>query len=194
MFSLILSLFLFVGQEPYYIYHSENAYFKEAPAYVLKAEVPSQTPKTISPVKISKSEPKRDTKPLRMDMREVKLPQIHGALPGSATIQVKPLPPLKPEKEEKSTETVYFDFDSFELKHSEKVKLNSLSRDVEYKVTGYTCDIGEKDYNDRLALKRAGAVREYLGSLVREVSGKGKCCYIDLKNRWKNRRAEVKPR
>jgi outer membrane protein OmpA-like peptidoglycan-associated protein len=184
MFSLILPLFLFVGQEPYYIYHSENAYFKEAPAYVLKAQVPSQTPKTISPVKISKPEPKRETKPLRMDIREVKLPQV----------QVKPLPPVKPEKEEKSTETVYFDFDSFELKPSEKAKLDSLSRDIQYKVTGYTCDIGEKDYNDRLALKRAGAVREYLGSLVKEVSGKGKCCYIDLKNRWKNRRAEVKPR
>lgn len=193
MFSLILSLFLFVGQEPYYIYHSENAYFKEAPAFILQTQVPSQTPKTISPVKISKPEPKRETKPLRMDLREVKLPQI----------QVKPLPPLKPEKEEKSTETVYgahimcsiyFDFDSFELKPSEKAKLDSLPRDTQYKVTGYTCDIGEKDYNDRLALKRAGAVREYLGSLVREVSGKGKCCYIDLKNRWRNRRAEVKPR
>jgi len=181
MSSLILSLFLFVGQEPYYIYNCENAYFKEAPAYVLKAQVPSQTPKTVSPVKTSK--PKRETKPLRMDMREVKLPQV----------QVKPLPFVKAEKEEKSTETVYFDFDSFDLKPSEKAKLDSLSRDIQYKVTGYTCDIGEKDYNDRLALKRAGAVREYLGSLVKEVSGKGKCCYIDLKNRWKNRRAEVNP-
>jgi len=184
MFSLILSLFLFVGQEPYYVYNSENAYFKEAPAFILKAQVPSQTPKTISPVKISKPEPKLETKPLRMDIREVKLPQI----------QVKPLPPVKAEKEEKSNERVYFDFDSFELKPSEKAKLDSLSRDIQYKVTGYTCDIGEKDYNDRLALKRAGAVREYLGSLVKEVSGKGKCCYIDLKSRWKNRRAEVKPR
>jgi len=181
MSSLILSLFLFVGQEPYYIYNCENAYFKEAPAYVLKAQVPSQTPKTVSPVKTSK--PKRETKPLRMDMREVKLPQV----------QVKPLPFVKAEKEEKSTETVYFDFDSFDLKPSEKAKLDSLSRDIQYKVTGYTCDIGEKDYNDRLALKRAGAVREYLGSLVKEVGGKGKCCYIDLKNRWKNRRAEIKP-
>jgi outer membrane protein OmpA-like peptidoglycan-associated protein len=183
MFSLILLLFLFVGQEPYYIYHSENAYFKEAPAFILRAEVPSQTPKTISPIKISKPEPKREAKPLKIDIREVKLPQI----------QFKPLPPLKPEKEEKSTETVYFDFDSFELKPSEKEKLDSLPRDIQYKVTGYTCDIGEKDYNDRLALKRARAVREYLSSLVKEVSGKGNCCYIDLKDRWKNRRAEIKP-
>jgi len=93
----------------------------------------------------------------------------------------------------KVIETVYFDFDSFELKSEEKKKLDSLSRDINYRVTGYTCDIGEKSYNDRLALKRARAVKDYLGDIVKEVDGKGKCCYVDLRERWRNRRVEIKP-
>jgi len=28
---------------------------------------------------------------------------------------------------------------------------------------------------------------------VKEVDGKGKCCYVDLRERWRNRRVEIKP-
>jgi outer membrane protein OmpA-like peptidoglycan-associated protein len=182
MSLLILSLCLVVGQQSY-VYNSDNALFREAPAFMLKVEVPPPTPKTPIPVKIAKPGPKREPKPLRLDIKEIGPPQI----------QPKPLSPPKVEKEEKCTETVYFDFDSFELKPSEKAKLDSLSRDIEYRVRGYTCDIGPKDYNDRLALKRADAVRGYLGSIVKEVGGKGKCCYADKTDKSKNRRVEIKP-
>ena len=190
MFSLILSLSLFVGQQSY-LYNSENAYFREAPAFILKAEVPPHTPKTVISRVSSRpqSEPKPQSRehlgkvlPLRIDVREIEPPPI----------QIKPPSPLKVEPEGKVTETVYFDFDSFKLKPSEKAKLETLSRGLRYEITGYTCDIGPKDYNDRLALKRAESVRDYLG-VSADVRVKGKCCYIDLKDRSKNRRVEIKP-
>lgn len=178
MFSFILSLSLLVGQQTY-LYNSENAYFKEAPAFVLKAETPSHTPKTVNPQTVSKPQPK----PLRIDVREIE----------PLTIEVKPLPPLKVEiPEGKVTETVYFDLNSPMLKPSEKAKLDGLSKNFIYEMIGYTCDTGTKDYNDRLALKRAESVKEYLGGLGK-ARGDGKCCYADKTDKSKNRRVEIKP-
>jgi len=191
MFSLILSLSLFVGQQSY-LYNSENAYFQEAPAFTLKAEAPPHTPKTVISRVSSRPQPEPKpqsgehfrevlpSKPLRIDVRKVDPPAI----------QKEPLPSLKVEA--KVTETVYFDFDSFKLKPSEKAKLDGLSKGLKYEITGYTCDIGPKDYNDRLALKRAESVKGYLG-VSGEVRGRGKRCYVDLKDRSKNRRVEIKP-
>jgi len=177
MFSFILSLSLLVGQQTY-LYNSENAYFKEAPAFVLKAEAPSHTPKTVNPQIVSKPQPK----PLRIDVREIE----------PLTIEVKPLSPLKMEPEGKMVETVYFDLNSPMLKPSEKAKLDGLSKNFIYEMTGYTCDIGTKDYNDRLALKRAESVKEYLGGLGK-ARGAGRCCYADKTDKSKNRRVEIKP-
>jgi len=176
MFSLFLSLSLVLGQQTY-LYNSENAFFQEAPAFILKAGAPPHTPKTVISRVSSRpqSEPKPQSKPLRINVREIEPPS-----------------PLKVEPEEKVAETVYFDFDSFKLKPSEKAKLDGLSKGLKYEITGYTCDIGPKDYNDRLALKRAESVKGYLG-VSAEVRGKGKCCYVDLKDRSKNRRVEIKP-
>jgi outer membrane protein OmpA-like peptidoglycan-associated protein len=183
MFSLILSLSLFVGQQSY-LYNSENTYFQEAPAFTVKAEAPPHTPKTVISRVSSRPqpEPKPQSKPLRIDVRKIEPPPI----------QIKPPSPLKFEPEAKVTEKVYFDFDSFKLKPSEKAKLETLPRGLRYEITGYTCDIGPKDYNDRLALKRAESVKGYLG-VSGEVRGKGKRCYVDLKDRSKNRRVEIKP-
>ena len=68
------------------------------------------------------------------------------------------------------------------------------THDLFVDVTGYTCWLGPKKYNQSLALKRAKAVALRLkkaGVTIRSVSGKGKCCYIDRKNPAPNRRAEV---
>ena len=93
---------------------------------------------------------------------------------------------------------VYFDFDSAVLKDSEKNKINlAISPNAKVDtVTGYTCDIGTKEYNDRLALKRAGAVSSYLkekGVIPSKVEGKGKCCYVSEEKGLKslNRRVEI---
>ena len=61
-------------------------------------------------------------------------------------------------------------------------------------VTGYTCELGSKEHNDRLALSRAEAVENILetnGIKPAAVSGEGKCCYISG-NKEINRRAEIR--
>ena len=60
-------------------------------------------------------------------------------------------------------------------------------------LTGYTCDLGSQEVNDRLALKRAEAVRKELipkGIQVEGVAGKGKCCYA-AESGEENRRVEI---
>jgi len=62
------------------------------------------------------------------------------------------------------------------------------------RVKGFTCDLGSKVYNDRLALERAGTVASLLtktGVHLSGFSGRGKCCYISKTNREANRRAEI---
>ncbi len=86
---------------------------------------------------------------------------------------------------------VYFDLGSYVLRDSEKEKLKMLPRGKRYEITGYTCDLGSKRINDELARNRALEVKKYLGS-PSDAVGKGKCCYVDLKERWKNRRVEIR--
>ena len=71
--------------------------------------------------------------------------------------------------------------------------------DVKVKIKGYTDNIGSKKYNDKLALKRAEAVKQYLIKLGVSpnrimIDGVGKSEYIVSNNneldRFTNRRAE----
>ena len=60
-------------------------------------------------------------------------------------------------------------------------------------VKGYTCDIGGKKFNDRLAMDRAKAVVEIIeknGITPVAVAGEGKCCYVS-ENKSLNRRVEI---
>jgi len=91
--------------------------------------------------------------------------------------------------------TVYFDLDSAVLKDPEK---NKIDRAVPHggrvdAVTGYTCDLGSQEHNDRLAMKRAESVSSYLKGkevIPLQVEGKGKCCYVS-EERELNRRVEI---
>jgi len=96
--------------------------------------------------------------------------------------------------------TVYFDFDSAELRQFEKDKLKRIATENPSKITitGYTDDVGSKQYNFRLGLRRAQAVSNYLKELgvaaPVTVKSKGKCCFVTEKgkiNRKKSRRVEV---
>jgi len=158
-----------------YTYQSDNASFKDSPAYLLCSAVqardisvcPEPTAKTPAP-----------PKPMAV---------VKKAVPIKIEIPEKKVE-IKAEKE-----IVFFNFDSYRIRPKEKMKLNKIKSDKgggDYRITGYTCDIGTKKYNDRLALKRARAVRGYLG-VKAEVAGKGKCCYLDRKVRSKNRRVEI---
>lgn len=202
MFPLIVSLFLLIGQSPTYSYLSEHTTFKECPAFVLSVNFPSSTPKTKIESPLKGKEVVGRVRPLKIDPKGVvpfQIPVGPKVESGEMSQQIssKEISPIKIEvdkrKAPKTSEMVFFEFDSDVLKPSEKIKLDSLSKDIHYRVTGYTCDIGGKEYNDRLALRRAEAVRNYLGDIVKEVVGRGKCCYLDPVDKSKNRRAEIKP-
>lgn len=72
-------------------------------------------------------------------------------------------------KREKVLE-VYFDFNSAKLKDSEREKLSSLEPG-RYFLVGHACWIGSERYNDKLSLRRAYSVAEYLRSMNFEVVG-----------------------
>ncbi|MBK3333070.1 OmpA family protein [Persephonella atlantica] len=100
---------------------------------------------------------------------------------------------------------IHFDFDKFNIKKDYLPYLNVITRylkahkDLKIKIVGYTDSIGSKEYNDRLARKRAEAIRKYLidhgiSPDRIEIIGKGKEDYLfdnsTSLNRFTNRRAE----
>jgi len=102
--------------------------------------------------------------------------------------------------------TIYFDFDSDELKKPEVEKLRAFVKQLGIvsgdepviEVTGYTDSVGGREYNERLAFDRAFSVYRGLEALNTpsggiRLYGKGKCCYAVKNNpaSGKNRRAEV---
>lgn len=114
-------------------------------------------------------------------------------------------PSIQPASKQPQRATVYFDKNSHVLKRQEKFKLFDFSRKAKemrstgkntaVRVEGYTCDLGSKKTNDRLAKKRAMAVSGLLNKegVQNTPSGKGKCCYVtdDPAERGLNRRVEV---
>ena len=104
----------------------------------------------------------------------------------------------KPEPVKVGQETFFFDIGSALLKKSELEKLkNVIVPDARYEITGYTCSLGDEDYNYRLALRRAQSVSQAflklgLDAARMNVTGKGKCCYADSdRESGRNRRVEV---
>lgn len=95
------------------------------------------------------------------------------------------------------TTTVLFPLNSSLISQTEKQKILDALESLKgrgVKVTGYTCDLGSKEHNDRLALSRARTVAGILetnGIKPAAVSGEGKCCYISG-DKEVNRRAEIR--
>jgi OOP family OmpA-OmpF porin len=100
---------------------------------------------------------------------------------------------------------VHFYLNSSKIKKEYLPYLNVVAKylkthpDVKVKIKGYTDNIGSKKYNDKLALKRAKAVKQYLVKLGVSsnrimIDGVGKSEYIVSNNneldRFTNRRAE----
>ncbi len=93
--------------------------------------------------------------------------------------------------------SVYFDFGSSRIKDEDRLRIEDFAKNLTGKtgvlVKGYTCDIGAKKFNDRLAMDRARAVASILkknGTTPVTVSGEGKCCYVS-EDRALNRRVEI---
>jgi outer membrane protein OmpA-like peptidoglycan-associated protein len=100
---------------------------------------------------------------------------------------------------------VHFYLNSSKIKKEYLPYLNIVAKylkthpDVKVKIKGYTDNIGSKKYNDKLALKRAKTVKQYLVKLGVSpnrimIDGVGKSEYIVSNNneldRFTNRRAE----
>lgn len=97
-------------------------------------------------------------------------------------------------------DSIYFDFDKYNIKKSELSKLNSIIntlkkkyQDKTIKVVGYTDWFGKERYNNTLAQNRAYQVALILwkAGLNVKPEGKGKCCYVDKLNPALNRRVEI---
>jgi len=100
---------------------------------------------------------------------------------------------------------IHFDFDKYNIKKDYLPYLNVITRylkandQLKIKIVGYTDSIGSKEYNDRLARKRAETIKKYLidhgiSPERIEIIGKGKEDYLfdndTSLNRFTNRRAE----
>ena len=110
------------------------------------------------------------------------------------------LPESAHAKVTRAKEIIHFSFGSAAISPSERMRLGRVAERIKrhhgqrVSVAGYTCWIGPKEVNDRLALARAMAVVHELGKQgvkVKSVRSSGKCCYIDLKHAAPNRRAEI---
>jgi len=94
--------------------------------------------------------------------------------------------------------SILFKINSAKLMEEERKKLIAFSQNhkgATVDVTGYTCWLGDENFNHKLALERATAVAKFLvkhGVKVSLVQGFGKCCYIDLEHPEPNRRVEIR--
>lgn len=91
--------------------------------------------------------------------------------------------------------SVYFDFDSAKLKEGEKEKLKVFKEGDFVIVKGFASPEAPRNYNFKLSLRRANAVKNFLEKLgvkVLKVKGFGESqCYEKKENWWKCRRADV---
>lgn len=95
-------------------------------------------------------------------------PVIEDIVPDSAQVTLKPRPqPLK-EGETIVLRHIYFDFDKATLKAASYAELDLLvdimrrNPKMRILISGHTDNVGSADYNRRLSLARARAVRDYL--------------------------------
>ena len=106
-----------------------------------------------------------------------------------------------PQKPKIELEPVYFDFNKWNIKpeYEEVLKRNAEklleNKNLKVWLIGHTSDEGSQDYNVRLGMKRALAVKEYLVKLGVEpsrifISSKGFAEPKDLEHPEKNRRVE----
>lgn len=111
-------------------------------------------------------------------------------------------PELPKEEKEQVLATIRFAFNSAKLTKASMEEIAKVAKVIKelpaggkavIKVDGYTCKVGGKKYNDKLARRRAEAVAGKLKSLgvqVSQVAGEGICCYVSKIDK-RNRRAEV---
>lgn len=95
-------------------------------------------------------------------------PPVDTSPPPPPPDTTPPPPPPKPDLREAQFQTVYFDFDKYNLVDSARAALDSNYallndyEDVIVKIEGHCDERGSKEYNLALGEKRARACQEYL--------------------------------
>lgn len=153
------------------------------PFYVLCADCPAPTPKTPFTQKNASSEHKAQDRLGK------------GSLHANANTPIL---------QEKILYTTHFDFGTAQLSAVDKQTLLDRLPELRQQpisIVGHTDSVGPQDFNDWLALRRAQFVKDYLVALGLDperiqVSGQGKCCYLQdnatLHGRAANRRADIR--
>lgn len=153
------------------------------PFYVLCADCPGPTPKT--------------------PFTQKNKPTEYEALDGFGTENLR-TKANTPALQAKILHTAHFDFGTAQLSALDKQALRDRLPELRQQpltIVGHTDSIGPQDFNDWLALRRAQFVKDYLVALglnpeYIQVSGQGKCCYLQnndtLHSRAANRRAEIR--
>ena len=153
------------------------------PFYVLCADCPGPTPKTPFTQKNESSE----RKALDSLGKETSSTQAEA-----------------PDLQAKILYTAHFAFGTAQLSAADKQELQDRVPELRQQplsIVGYTDSVGAQVFNDWLALRRAQFVKDYLVALGLDperiqVSGQGKCCYLQdndtLHGRAANRRAEIR--
>jgi len=120
-----------------------------------------------------------------------------------------PAPPPQPVYQKVTiSATALFDFNSAQLKDQGKAALHGLDENIKTKgaqvidinVIGHTDSVGPEEYNERLSIRRATAVKDYMVSEgvdpgIIDVSGKGESDPVadnsTREGRAENRRVEI---
>jgi len=102
---------------------------------------------------------------------------------------------------QKPAVVIHFDFNSAAIKSSEAINLTGLLKDIGRNAVlilrSYTDAAGSRQYNQRLAARRAKAVRRWLSTHTKQqiryvIRAYGKCCYARQPGLSpENRRVEI---
>ncbi len=165
-------------QVPDFHYRPESVSFEKAPMYIAASVSTDATPLRFTGIDVSMprgkaAPPVRAEEPQPDPRLSAEAPKAQA--PASLQTRVREI-------------TVHFGLNQATLTPREKERLLShrdlLLQADEIEITGYTCRRGSKVYNDRLARRRADAVREYLApqivhpGRITKVARRGKCCYV----------------
>lgn len=139
-----------------------------------------------------------ESKTIVEDTVKIKPNQPASTNPAEATTAVTLSPPEEKADKNPSCKKniVFFPLNGSRINHPEKDQIGhfiNCLRGKEVKVAGFTCKIGGKSYNEKLAKARAHNVAEYLrqeGVVVKEIIGKGQQGYISSLD-FINRRVEI---
>lgn len=203
---------LYLGESQYRYSYATAKEVVDDEKYVICSECPKPNlERDLAPVDIairysSDTPPAEQASPVAQQPVAPALPFIPAQPEGPAMIAsverapTASIPPAEELKEfdlAKCVPPVLFDLDQSVVKEDELKNiiagLECLSSAARIEVHGYTCDLGSKEHNDKLAKRRSESVADVLkqhGLKPAVVDGVGKCCFVS-DSLPENRRVEI---